>query len=99
MNIYSQDVPGYYHRIKGFQLSSSEFNKEGYIPKVNNITIGSTLDELIKSFGKPKNTSESNSCPGSTSKNVQATIYTYKGISFLVCKNENKIYQIEIMRK
>jgi hypothetical protein len=81
--------------VLGIRLIDANFNKEGYIPHVRNIGIGSTVAELISSFGQPLSTDSHITCP-STLGSSAATSYVYRGITFCTCDANKIIYWIDI---
>jgi murein DD-endopeptidase MepM/ murein hydrolase activator NlpD len=79
--------------VDGIRLFDKEFNRRGYIPRIKNITIGSTGAELVNAFGQPTSKDEHFTCPG---HNHRATTFKYPGVSFWVCEANGLIYLIDI---
>jgi hypothetical protein len=75
------------------RVTDGSFNKKGYIPSVQGISVGSTKDELINIFGEPDRDpyDDTYGCPGTG----EIGLFGYRNIGFWVCSN-NKIYLIDI---
>lgn len=82
-------------QVNRLRLWDDDFNKDGYIPTLQGITIGSSESELLSALGEPISKDEHSTCPESLSSTDTVT-YEYDGISFWVCKANNLIYLIDI---
>jgi len=83
-------------KVRSIRLYDTDFNKNGNIPSINGISIGSTKEELVNSFGEPKFKQKHQSCPSDENMNNGAITYSYEGINFWVCDCNNLIYLIDI---
>jgi len=82
--------------VNNFRLSDTNFNSDGFIPFIQEITIGSSFIELIRSFGQPKTAFEHFTCPEYLGNERKTTTYVYDGIEFWICDANKLIYLIDI---
>jgi N-acetylmuramoyl-L-alanine amidase len=78
------------------RLSDSNFNKDGYIPLLQGITIGSTETQLLQSLDQPLSKEEHFTCPENLGNNRRTTTFKYSGISFWVCEDNKLVYLMDI---
>ena len=84
------------HQSYSLRIYDDDFNKKNLIPTLaNSITIGSSLDDLLRVYGKPLNIRHHYTAPASLG-NREADTYYYLGIEFCVCKANNLIFWIDI---
>lgn len=81
--------------IQSFRLYDKDFNKKGYIPNYQGVSIGSSLNQILSYLGEPLSKYSHQSCP---QPNNEAISYNYKGISLCYCEKTNKVYWIDIPR-
>jgi hypothetical protein len=79
--------------VMAFRILDDDFNKEGFIPNVKDISIGSTSSQLVLALGQPSSTFVHYTCPP---LNGKTTTYYYSGISFWVCNSSYTVILIDI---
>lgn len=82
--------------VWSIRLNDSGFNKDGFIPFLQGITIGSSEADLLRSFGQPLSKDEHSTCPENLGSNRSTTTFKFNGISFWVCEANKLVYLIDI---
>ncbi len=84
------------HKVYSIRLFDEDFNRRGLIPKLwQGITIGSSVEDLLRAYGNPQKMDRHFTCPATLGKRDAESFY-YSGIAFCVCNANNLIYWIDI---
>ncbi len=84
--------------VKRFRLHDASFNSNKFLPSVQGITIGSSVDQLVEAMGQPIRIKEHSTCPdfGDPKVTSKARSYVYEGITFWICEANQLVYNMDI---